>query len=90
MVILINLIKLLHMKNIDIKIEEENQALILLRSPSDFFDNFINSILYDGKDTISLPNVQVYFKLYRVNNKNEKGSDDQAKSLFIRCCWENA
>jgi hypothetical protein len=59
------------LKNIDIKIKDENQAQILLRSLLDFFENFINSMLYN-KDTISLPNVQVYFKLYGVNKNNEK------------------
>jgi hypothetical protein len=45
------------LKNIDIKIDDEDQALILLCSLPEFFDNFINSMLY-GRDTISLIDVK--------------------------------
>jgi hypothetical protein len=37
---------ILDMKNIDIKVDDEDQALILLCSLLDSFDNFINSMLY--------------------------------------------
>jgi hypothetical protein len=43
-----------------------------------------------GSDTISSANVKVCFKLYGVNNKNEKGIDDEAKGLFIKGHWENS
>jgi hypothetical protein len=44
-------------KNIDIKVDDEDQALILLCSLPDVFDNFVNSMLY-GRDIISLANVK--------------------------------
>jgi hypothetical protein len=40
-----------------IKVDDEDEALILLGSPSDVFDNFVNSMLY-GRDTISLADVK--------------------------------
>jgi hypothetical protein len=40
------------MKNIDIKVDDEDQTLILLCSLPDTFDNFVNSMLY-SRDTIS-------------------------------------
>jgi hypothetical protein len=48
---------ILDLKNIDIKVDDEDEALILLGSLSDVFDNFVNSMLY-GRDTISLADVK--------------------------------
>lgn len=48
---------LLDLKNIDIKVHNEGQVLILLCLVPKFFNNFINSILY-GRDTISLVDVK--------------------------------
>ena len=48
---------LMDLKNIDIQIDDEDQALILLCSLPEFFDNFVNSMLY-GRDTISLVDVK--------------------------------
>jgi hypothetical protein len=47
----------LDLKTIDIKVDDEDQALILLCSLPDIFDNFVNLMLY-GRDTISLADVK--------------------------------
>jgi hypothetical protein len=44
---------ILDLKNIDVKVDDEDQALILLCSLPDLFNNFVNSMLY-SRDTISL------------------------------------
>ena len=51
------LIIILDLKNIDIKVDDNDQALILLCSLPEIFDNFINLMLY-GKDTFSLVDVK--------------------------------
>jgi len=43
---------LMDLKNINVRIDEEDQALILLCSLSPSFENFVNSLLY-GRDTLS-------------------------------------
>ena len=43
----------MNLKNINVKIEEENQALILLCALALSFKNFVNSMLY-GRDTLYL------------------------------------
>ncbi|MCV4608000.1 retrotransposon gag domain-containing protein, partial [Escherichia coli] len=49
---------ILDLKNMDIKFEDEDQALILLCSLPGSFDNFVNSMLY-GRDTISIRDIKV-------------------------------
>jgi hypothetical protein len=75
---------LMDLKNINIKINDEDQALILLCSLPEFFDNFINSMLH-GRDTISL-NIDVKSALNYMELRtrlNGKGSDNQADGLFV-------
>ena len=75
---------LMDLKNIDIKIDDEDQALILLCSLPEFFDNFINSMLY-GRDTISLVDVKSALNSMELRTRlNGKGSDNQAEGLFVR------
>jgi hypothetical protein len=67
---------ILDMKNIDIKVDDEDQALILLCSLPDSFDNFVNSMLY-GRDTISLTDVKFALNSMELRIKlNSKGSDN--------------
>ena len=57
---------LMDLKNIDVRIDEEDQALILLCLLPSSFENFINSMLY-GRDTLSLKDVKsvLHFKELR-------------------------
>jgi hypothetical protein len=74
---------ILDMKNIDIKVDDEDQALILLCSLPDAFDNFVNSMLY-GRDTISLVDVKSALNSMELRTKlNSKGSNNQAEGLFV-------
>jgi hypothetical protein len=81
---------ILDMKIIDIKVDDEDQALILLCSLTDAFDNFVNSMLY-GRDTISLVDIKYALNSMEMRLRlNSKGSDNQAKSLFVKGCLENS
>jgi hypothetical protein len=78
------------MKNIDIKVDDEDQALTLLCSLLDAFDNFVNSMLY-GRDTISLANVKSALNSMELRTKlNSKGSENQAEGLFVKGRLENS
>jgi hypothetical protein len=81
---------ILDMKNINIKVDDEDQALILLCSLPDSFDNFVNSMLY-GRDTISLADVKSALNSIELRTKlNSKGSDNQLEGLFVKDYSENS
>ena len=75
---------LMNLKSIDVRIDEEDQALILLCSLSPSFKNFVNSMLY-GRDTLSLEDVKSILHSKELRQKvSVVGSEDQAEGLFIR------
>jgi len=81
---------ILEMKNIDIKVDDEDQTLILLCSIPNIFDIFVNSMLY-GRDTIYLVDVKSALNSLELRTMlNGKGSDNQADSLFIKVRSENS
>jgi hypothetical protein len=80
---------LMDLKNIDIQVDDEDQALILLCSLPDLFDNFVNSMSY-GRDTISLTNVKFALNSIKLRIRlNEKGSDNQVEG-FLKERLENS
>jgi hypothetical protein len=77
------------LKNIDIQVDDEDKALILLCSLPSFFDNFINLMLYN-RDTISLADVKSALNSMELRTRlNRKGNDHQAEHLFVKGCSKN-
>ena len=69
---------ILDLKNIDIKVDDDDQALILLCSLPDLFDNFVNSMMY-SRDTISLVDVKFALNSMELRTRfNGKDSENQA------------
>jgi hypothetical protein len=67
---------ILDLKNIYIKVDDEDQPLILLCSLMDFVDNFIKSMLH-GRDTIFLVDVKSALNSMELRTRlNKKGSDN--------------
>lgn len=73
----------MNLKNMGIKVDEEDRALIVLCSLSISFKNFINSMLY-GRDTISLVDVKsaLIYKKLRIK-LNDKGVDGKDEGLSV-------
>ena len=70
------------LKNIDVRIDEEDQSLILL-CPLPSFENFVNSMLY-GRDTLSLEDVKSALHSKKLRQKvSVVGSEDQTEGLFV-------
>jgi len=75
---------LMDLKNIDVRIDEEDQALILLCSLPPSFENFVNSMLY-GRDTLSLEDIKSALHSKELRKKvSVVGSEDRAEDLFVR------
>ena len=72
---------LIELRNIDVKVEDEDAALILLVSLPLSYENFVQSFIV-GKDTISLEEVRSYLHSKELRHKAAgTGADNQAVGL---------
>ncbi|KAL8502265.1 hypothetical protein ACS0TY_021405 [Phlomoides rotata] len=74
---------LLDLRNIDVKLEDEDAALILLVSLPESYENFVESFI-TGKDTLSLEDVRSALHS-REDRQQATGSatENQASGLFV-------
>ena len=74
---------LLDLRNIDVKVEDEDAALILLVSLPNSYENFVQSFI-GSKDTVSLEEVRSALHSRELRHKaSGSGTDDQASGLFV-------
>ena len=74
---------LLKLSNIDVKVEDEDAALILLVSLPNSYENFVQSFI-GSKDTVSLEEVRSALHSRELRHKaSGSGTDDQASGLFV-------
>ena len=74
----------LDMKNLDIKLDDEDQALIVLCSLPASYENFVNSMLY-GRESITLEDVKASLNSAELRTKlNGNTSENKADGLFVR------
>jgi hypothetical protein len=81
---------LIDLENIDVQVNDGDQALVLLCLLPDLFDNFVNSMFY-GRDTSSVADIK--FALNSMELRailKGKGSDNQAEGLLVKGCLENS
>ncbi|CAL1408658.1 unnamed protein product [Linum trigynum] len=72
---------LLDLRNIDVKIDDEDAALILLVSLPQSYENFVDSFIA-GKDSLSLEDVRSALHTREVRHKaSGSGSENQASGL---------
>lgn len=76
---------IMDIKNIGIKLEEEDHALLLICSLPSSYENVCNSMLY-GKDTIKLEDVKATLNSAELKNKLQGSSSDirAADGLTVR------
>ncbi|GKV46880.1 hypothetical protein SLEP1_g53841 [Rubroshorea leprosula] len=75
---------ILDLKNIDVKIEDEDQAIIVLCSLPNSYDNFVETHLH-SRDQLSMEDVKAALNSGELKKKvSEDKSGDQAAGLVIR------
>ncbi|KAL6199900.1 hypothetical protein ACLB2K_029682 [Fragaria x ananassa] len=69
---------IVQLANVDVKIEEEDQALLLLTSLPDSYENIITTILY-GKDTLKMEEVESTL----LSHEKRRKVDDSQNPVFV-------
>ena len=77
---------ILDLKNIDCKVDDEDQALIMLCSLPNSFEHFVDTMLYgSGGDTTSIDDVKDALSSKELKKKVSKNwGDNQAEGLIAR------
>ena len=75
---------MLDLQHVDIKLEDEDRALILLCSLPPSFDHFVDTMLY-GIDKISLEDVKASLNSRELKKQVSEGQkEDQVEGLIVR------
>ena len=72
---------ILDLKSIDIKVEDEDQAIILLNSLPKRFEHFVDTMLY-GKATLSMDEVKAALNSKEIQRGNDSKKEEIAEGLF--------
>ena len=75
---------IMDLKNIDVKIDDEDQTIIVLCSLHASYEHFVTTLLYEN-DTISMEDVKASLHSRELKKKvfEEKG-EGQVEGLFLR------
>lgn len=74
---------ILDLENIDIKIDDEDQALLLIISLSSSYDILADTLIY-GRETLTLEEVQSALLSKELSKKGNHRDTEQGDSLFVR------
>ncbi|GJV58782.1 zinc finger, CCHC-type containing protein [Tanacetum coccineum] len=74
---------ILDLANIDIKIEDEDQALMLLTSLSSSYENFVETLLY-GRESLTLEDVLARLNSRELKKRTEGTREEASDELYVR------
>lgn len=74
---------IIDLENIDIKIDDENQALLLINSLPNSYENLCDTLVY-GRDSLSLEEVQSALISKELKKRTEGREDSSGEGLFMK------
>ncbi|GJT91508.1 retrovirus-related pol polyprotein from transposon TNT 1-94 [Tanacetum coccineum] len=74
---------ILDLANIDIKIEDEDQALMLLTSLPSSYENFVEKLLY-GRESLTMEDVLVTLNSRELKKRTEGTKEETGDGLYVR------
>nr|GEX37825.1 retrovirus-related Pol polyprotein from transposon TNT 1-94 [Tanacetum cinerariifolium] len=74
---------ILDLANIDIKIEDKDQALMLLTSLSSSYENFMETLLY-GRESLTMEDVLATLNLRELKKRTEGTKEETDDGLYVK------
>nr|GEW79675.1 zinc finger, CCHC-type [Tanacetum cinerariifolium] len=74
---------ILDLTNIDIEIEDEDQALMLLTSLASSYKNFVETLLY-GRESLTMEDVLATLNSRELKKRTEGTKEDNGDGLYVR------
>ena len=74
---------ILDLENIDVSIDDEDQALLLVSSLPKSYTNFKDTLLY-GRESLTLDEVQAALNSKELNHRSEENSNTVTEGLNVR------
>nr|GEW70368.1 ribonuclease H-like domain-containing protein [Tanacetum cinerariifolium] len=74
---------ILDLENIDIKIEDEDQALMLLMSLPSSYENFVETLLY-GRESLTMEDVLATLISRELKKRTEGTKEETSDGLYVR------
>ncbi|GKA40295.1 hypothetical protein Tco_0732888 [Tanacetum coccineum] len=74
---------ILNLANIDIEIEDEDQALMLLTLLSSSYENFVQTLLY-GKESLTMEDILANLNSRELKKRTEGKKEETSDGLYVR------
>ncbi|GJT64415.1 retrovirus-related pol polyprotein from transposon TNT 1-94 [Tanacetum coccineum] len=74
---------ILDLANIDIELEDEDQALMLLTSLPSSYENFVETLSY-GRESLTMENVLAILNLRELKKRTEGTKEETGDGLYVR------
>ncbi|PON55302.1 hypothetical protein TorRG33x02_299600 [Trema orientale] len=78
---------ILDLENIDVKVEEEDEAILLLNSLDKSYSNFVDTMMY-SHETMSMEEVQSVLNSKELKKQSERKSENNGEGLIVRGRFE--